>query len=91
MERMKPTPAELVELLLAKAGDLRKAGVLLIRLEGLEAQLTPHIEPLPPMGPTPQQMGVVEEPTASINDPLSFGGRPMPTLKRPGQPPPGRT
>jgi len=87
----KPTPAELIELLLANAERLRKAGVFHVKLDGLEAHLQPHLEPFPALGPTPAALGfeAAEAPTSAVNDPQSFAGRPMPTLKRPGQSRPG--
>lgn len=85
MNVKKATAADLVALLLSNAVALRKAGVVHLKLDGCEVTFTPHVDPVA-LGPTPEALGYAAalSPNA-VDDLLTFGGRPMPSLRRPGQ------
>lgn len=57
-------------LLIARAPDLRRAGVLTLSLDGLAVSLAPDA---PPVADVPRE--VVEEPADPLLDPATFGYR----------------
>jgi hypothetical protein len=68
-----PAPSrhtEWIDLVLARCGDLRRAGVLAIGCDGLTAQLAPWIEP--PTADKDAAAGTDETPLDFMNDPASY-------------------
>jgi len=59
-------------LLIARAPDLRRAGVLTLSLDGLAVSLAPDAPP-PSTEPVPRE--AVEEPSDPLSDPATFGFR----------------
>ena len=77
------TPAEMLDLIVAKAKDLRAAGVRRVRLEGCEFDLLAHESAEEAQTP---DANAASEPVESPVDPLfdahTFLGRGMPTYQR---------
>ena len=62
------TPAEIVDLLVARGPELRKAGVLELRIDGLRVAFAPHVDALPDVG---SEQG--DRPRTVLDDPETFG------------------
>ena len=63
-------PAELLDLLIEKAPELRRAGVLEVAINGLSARLSPPQRAAAKIDKTPP-----EQPRDPLNDPETFGLR----------------
>lgn len=77
MPPKKPTAAELLTLIADRAEALRKAGVLVVQVDGFSAQLAPWTEP-------GQPDRSVAEPTYSdpLLDPSTYPGGRVPGFER---------
>lgn len=77
------TPAETIDLLIAKAKELRSAGVLRLSIDGFSVELA-HWDP--PVDETESgkrfPQGLTEDPDP-MNDPTTFGRKSVPGFERP--------
>ncbi len=64
------TPAELLDLIVEKAANLRRVGVLELGFGGVTLKLAPHEEPAAEV-----DLEDVEDRSDPMNDPTTFGGR----------------
>jgi hypothetical protein len=76
----KTSPREWLELIAEKAEDLRRAGVVRVKLAGCEVEIAPAIEPL-----RVTDAGLTAaEPVDALNDPASFVGGRVPRFHKRG-------
>lgn len=83
----KPSAAEWIRLVTESAEKLRAVGVHSMKLDGCEVVLTPLMTPYEPGKDVTIPVGKFEEPgtaryTSALDDPASFPGGRMPTLRR---------
>lgn len=78
----KTTPADLLDLLITKAPDLRAAGVRTVAIGTFSFALTPH-EPPATTAPPPD---VEHETNDPLFDPATYASRMIPGRARPGAP-----
>jgi hypothetical protein len=78
MAARKPTASELLTLIAERADGLRRAGVLVVTVDGFSAQLAPWNPPTQPERPT------AAEPTYSdpLLDPATYPGGRVPGFER---------
>lgn len=64
----KTTPEKWLDLLIARAGDLRKAGVTRVELDGCTVDLAPPEQPLVPL-----ELHEEDEVRDPLSDPATYG------------------
>jgi hypothetical protein len=69
-------PTGWLDLVLARAAELRKAGVRSIGVAGCSVELETWVEPLPP--DTKRKPDSDDEHPDALNDPATYGGGPVP-------------
>lgn len=82
----KPTPAELLDLLIARAPALHAAGVTSLSIDGLSATLAPPPPPLDLRGTVvPDDDLPTHDHRDALNDPSLYGRGRVPGFKRPSK------
>jgi len=77
MATRKLTAAETLTLIAERAESLRKAGVLVVQVDGFSAQLAPWVDPV-----IPGRAQVVEQYADPLNDPATYPSGRVPGFER---------